>query len=80
MKTEQAKTYEANYVESQNGIGVTLTLGAENDKQAIAEVRQIVASGYRNETTCAVDLSDGTFYTCVNKHGKARGRIYPANH
>jgi hypothetical protein len=65
--------YKARYTAENNANTTTMTLDATSDAQAVAEVREIVEAGRRNECECVVDLSDGRTYGAVNRHGHARG-------
>jgi hypothetical protein len=51
----------------------TLTLKATTDTEAIKEIREFVAEGYRNETWAAIELADGRFYNVRNVRGEAAG-------
>ncbi len=66
--------YIANFRHGENGNGGRLELSATNDDEAIAEVREFVRQGYRNETTAGVDLADGNHYQAWNEHGNVKGR------
>lgn len=69
--------YTANIWHGNSTVG-TLTLKADNDQDAIAEINALVSDGYRNETGARIELSDGRGYIATNRHGEARGRIDPA--
>ena len=66
-------TYTARYTQGNNSSTVDMELDATNDTQAVAELRKIVESGYRNETHANVTLSDGRIYGATNKSGVAQG-------
>lgn len=65
--------YLARYTSLTNSNTSDLTLDATTDAAAVAEVRQMVEAGYRNETACLVALQDGRTYGASNKHGNAVG-------
>lgn len=67
-------TYTMRYGHAANAIPGTLTLDAKDDANAVAELREFVAAGYRSETWANVDLSDGRTFGAHNKSGIAIGR------
>ena len=64
--------YTARYAHSDADTPATLVLDASNDKEAKAEIRRFVASGYRNGTWANTDLSDGSSIGYRNQNGKAK--------
>lgn len=75
MPNANTHRYVARYVENHSSRAIDLVLDATDDTAAIAEVREIVRAGYRNEASAAVDLSNGRVYTAVNRHGNVRASI-----
>lgn len=65
--------YIARYTQGTTTSTTDMRLDAITDEQAMAELRKIVESGYRNETHASVELSDGRLYGARNEHGTAKG-------
>lgn len=65
--------YVARYTESKSSNTIELRLDAVNYAEAVAEVQKIVEDGFRNETQCQVDLTDGRVFGASNVHGSAKG-------
>lgn len=65
--------YTATYIHGENSAGGKITLDATTDDEAIAEIRDFVSQGYRNETTATVELTQG-YYQAWNEHGCVVGR------
>jgi len=65
--------YTATYTPGNCGIK-RLRLTATTDAQAVAELREAIAEGYRNAACGRVVLTNGTTYHCENRHGDARGQ------
>ena len=66
--------YIATYTPDQNDIGMqTLTLNAQSDAAAVAELREAVEQGFRNKAFGSVVLADGRTYSAHNQQGNAVG-------
>jgi len=68
-----SRVYVATICHGENSTCGLLPLDARTDAQAIAELRDFVGQGYRNETSASVDLADGRHYHAQNKHGRVVG-------
>ncbi|HOW47355.1 MAG TPA: hypothetical protein PLB26_06845 [Rubrivivax sp.] len=66
-------TYIAVYAHADTDMPGSLELDATTDAEAIAEIKQLVESGYRNGTWATVELSDGRTASYCNRHGEAVG-------
>lgn len=66
--------YSATYAHSSTDTPGKLALDAKTDDQAKSEVRDFVRTGYRNGTWCCVELSDKSYYSAHNSHGRVVAR------
>lgn len=66
-------TYTARFAHSDADLPGEINLSATTEAEAIAEINEFVASGYRNGTWANVDFTGGRSYCAQNVHGKAVG-------
>lgn len=66
--------YTANFSHGENDVSGVLNLSAKTDDEAMDEVCNFVAQGYRNRTAASTELSDGSTYQAWNAHGQAKAR------